>query len=133
MGVTVDDQSVSILTSNDTATITATSLSQTVTVQPATVNIVTTGTQGPAGISQQEEDLKQDKEFEILDDTPSAGDVTVYEGYYIDPTAATSEAKFRIYKTLVPANGLGAYKRIAEEGSYTTYDQVWDDRASLTY
>lgn len=101
-------------------------------VEDSQVDIVSIGTQGPQGISQQEEQLNQDKETEILDDTPSAGDTTIYEGYYVDPTAQHNEAKFKIFKTFIPANGVGGYRRVNEEGGYT-YSQIWNNRASLTY
>jgi len=136
MSITVNGNELSLIVSEQVAVIETAPITQTLVTTPRVASVLTGGTQGPigpTGLSQQEEQLNQDKEFEILDDTPSAGDTTIYEGYYIDETAISSEAKFKIFKTFIPASGVGGYRRINEEGGFTGYNQIWDNRASLTY
>ena len=56
---------------------------------------------GPGGPAGEEADLNTETETEILNDTPSAGDTTVYKGFTENPVALTSAAEWKIFKTVI--------------------------------
>jgi len=67
--------------------------------------------------------------LEVLDDTPSTGDTTIYKGW-AEPGTATSAAKWRMQETISLENG--NITKLFGDGNLR-FDNVYDDRATLSY
>jgi hypothetical protein len=66
--------------------------------------------------------------MKIIDEVDSTGN-TVYIGYPVNKDARTSEAKWRILK--ISKSGYVTTFALADGDE--NYDNVWDNRAALTY
>lgn len=104
-------------------------------VEPDFLEVTATGTigpEGPAGKPFEEVMLVNSEEKDIINDSPTTDDLTVYQGVAQTPNADTSAAVWLITRTIyIAANDFDSSKRHA--GGSVLYDQVWDDHLTLGY
>lgn len=95
--------------------------------------VVTIGIQGPAGISEDEVDYA--RRTDVVDKTTNP--VIMYIGKAAEgTTTATAAWKVKrrtIYKAVSGSFTEGDYYDEWAGGTQANFDQVWDDRATLTY
>jgi hypothetical protein len=107
-----------------------------VSVQSATIGVVTGGVQGPQGppgldaTSDEIIVLNKAERQDTVEDTPTAGDITVYYGV-ATPQTLDSSALWLITRQIYTADGeaFDSAKRFASVAE----DQIWNDRLGLTY
>lgn len=118
----------SVVTASDPQTTTVTSsLGSVVTTTVPQVSVVTVATQGP---SAQDLSMQYRQLVDFVNDTPVAGQTTIYKGWSIPGGGATSVAVWKVQKLV-----LNAEDDITSSGFApgAVFDQVWDDRLSLVY
>ena len=112
-----------------------------VSVQSATIGVITGGIQGPEGAQgptgpqgptsgDEITVLNKTERKDVVEDSPSVGDITIYYGV-ANPQTATSSAAWLITRQIFLADG-GVYDSDKKFAS-PDYDQIWDNRLGLTY
>lgn len=112
-----------------------------VSVQSATIGVVSGGVQGPEGAQgptgpqgptsgDEITVLNKTERKDIVEDVPSTGDLTIYYGV-ANPQSATSSPVWLITRQVFLADGefFDSDKKFASPN----YDQIWDNRLGLTY
>ena len=100
-----------------------------------TLEILEVGIQGPTGAQGasggEDEDMSYRRLVDEVADSPSSGDTTYYTGWSSPGAGGTDAAVWKIRKVVVDSSG-----DITESGfadGNLNYDNVYDDRASLSY
>lgn len=92
------------------------------------------GIQGPTGdvtnVSEEEFMLTKAVEKDVIEDSPGAGDITIYKGTAVAQTL-TSAASWLVSRETFTVDGdlFDSSKKFASGAE----DQIWDNRLSLTY
>lgn len=128
--VSVNGQGTQVQVPTQNVTLTAVQNPVTVTVQAVTIGVVTAAIQGPAGVSDEVILLTKATRRDVVEDVPSPGDITIYDGVAQIGTA-NSAAAWLISRQIFTADGdaFDTSKTFASSGE----DQVWDNRLFLTY
>lgn len=104
-------------------------------IEPDYMEVTTQGTigpEGPQGKPIEEVMLANSEEKDIVNDSPSTDDLTVYYGVAQGPNADKATAVWLITRTIfTAADDFDSSKRHA--GGSAAYDQIWDDHLTLGY
>lgn len=104
-------------------------------IEPDLIEVTSTGTigpEGPQGKPFEEVMLVNSEEKDIINDSPTTDDLTVYHGIAKTPNADKAAAVWLITRTIfLAADDFDSSKRHA--GGSILYDQVWDDHLTLGY
>lgn len=104
-----------------------------VNVQSSIINVLTGGFRGPPGVDAVSDEiivLNKAERTDTVEDTPAAGDITVYYGIAA-PQSLNASAVWLITKQIFLRDGGGfdSEKRFAS----VVEDQIWDNRLLLPY
>ena len=102
-----------------------------VNVQSDTINILAVGIQGPAGpLSNEISVLNKAERKDTVENTPGAGDITLYYGIAA-PQSANASAVWLITRKIFLKDG-GAFDSEKQYASLVE-NQIWDNRLALSY
>lgn len=128
--VSVQDDQVSVSVGQVATQVARVSEPSSSTISSPQVSVVTAGVPGPEGLSAEDLSMKYRKLVDIEDDTPLAGQTTIYKGWSSPGAGASSAAVWKVQRLV-----LNDEDDIIDSGFAGTalFDQVWDNRAALSY
>jgi hypothetical protein len=130
---TVSTTGETVVVEDQAATSVALSPGDITVTQEVITNVVSVGSQGPAGVPEEEKTYA--KRIDTIDDSPSTDITTIYKGEAV-VGSVESGSVWRLRRIRIDDNTDGDVEEVwAESGGNPTAEfvHIWDDRLSLTY